>query len=98
MDILYLIPRQDFSEVEQFLLKDDLVSRQSLVFRTAGNYGFKEDAILVKISGSDEGVERAKELIGGKGKPVEGAERERVLNQIKDEEDAVAQGFGNIFE
>lgn len=98
MEILYLIPRPDFSEVEQSLLKDDVVSRQSLIFRAAGNYGVKEDGILVKISGSDEGVEKAKELIGGKCKLIEGPGKDKILKQMSDEEDAVAQGFGTIFE
>lgn len=98
MDAVYFIPRQDFSEVEQILLKDDVVSRQSLTFRNAANFGAKEDAICVKISGSDDALAKAKELIGKKGKPIEGKEREKILKQIADEEEAVAQGFGSIFE
>ncbi len=98
MDAVYFIPRKDFSEIEQALLKDDLISRQSLTFRNAANFGSKEDAICFRISGSDEALFKAKELIGGKGKPIEGSEKDKILKQISDEEDAVAQGFGSIFE
>ncbi|MBI4167927.1 MAG: hypothetical protein HY515_03145 [Candidatus Aenigmarchaeota archaeon] len=98
MDAVYFIPRKDFSEIEQALLKDDLVSRQSLTFRNAANFDSKEDAVCVRISGSEEALFKAKEIIAGKGKLIEGAEKERILKQIADEEDVVAQGFGNIFE
>lgn len=98
MDAVYFIPRQDFADVEQALLKDDVVSRQSLTFRNAANFGSKEDAVCVKISGSEDALEKARELIGKKGKLIKGAEREKILKQIADEEDAVAQGFGSIFE
>ncbi len=98
MDALYFIPRPDFREIETAFLKDDTVSRQSLTFRTAANYGIKDDGMLIRVSGSEDGLEKAKEIIGGKGKPVEGAEKERILKQISEEEDAVSQGFGAIFE
>ena len=98
VDAVYFIPRKDFSEIEQALLKDDMISRQSLTFRNAGNFGSKEDAVCFRISGSDEALLKAKELIGGKGKLIEGAEKERIIKQITDEEDVVAQGFGSIFE
>lgn len=98
VDAVYFIPRGDFQELENSLLKDDLVSRQSLTFRNAANLGSKEDAVCIKISGSEEALSRAAELIGDKGKPVEGIEREKILKQLAEEEDAVARGFGNIFE
>ena len=84
--------------MENSLLKDDLVSRQSLTFRNAAVFGSKEDAVCVRISGSEEALLKAKELIGGKGKLIEGPEKDKILKQIAEEEDAVAKGFGSIFE
>jgi hypothetical protein len=98
MEALYFIESSKFQDVENALLKDDLVSRQSLMFRAAANYGLKDDGTLVRISGSEEGLEKAEELVGDKGKPMEGSEKERILKLMKDEEDSVAQGFGPIFE
>ncbi len=98
MDAVYFIPRDKFQDVENALLKDDVLSRQSLTFRNAAIFGSKEDVVCVKISGSDEAMEKAKELVGDKGKLIEGKEKEKILKQITEEEDAVAQGFGSIFE
>ncbi len=98
MEALYFVESSKFQDVENLLLKDDLVSRQSLTFRAAANYGLKDDGTLVRISGSDEGLEKAEELIGGKGKLMKGPEKERILKLMKDEEDSIAQGFGTIFE
>ncbi len=98
MDAVYFISREKFQDVENALLKDDVLSRQSLTFRNAAIFGSKDDAICVKISGSDEAMDKAKELIGKNGKTVEGKEKEKILKQIAEEEDAVAQGFGAIFE
>ena len=98
MDAVYFISREKFQDVENALLKDDVLSRQSLTFRNAAVFGSKEDAVCIKISGSDEAMDKAKELVGKDGKLIEGKEKERILKQITEEEDAVAQGFGSIFE
>ncbi len=84
MEALYFVESPKFQEAENALLKDDLVSRQSLTFRSAANYGLKDEGTLIRISGSDEGLEKAKEIIGDKGKPVEGPEKERIMKLMKD--------------
>ncbi len=98
MEALYFVESSKFQDVENALLKDDLVSRQSFTFRSAANYGLKDGGTLVRISGSDEGLEKAKEIIGDEGKLMKSPEKERILKLMKDEEDSVAQGFGTIFE
>ena len=98
MEVLYFVASDKFQEIEQALLKDDVVSRQSLTFRHASNYGKKEEGTYVKISGSDEALEKAKELIGENGQVVEDKEKETVLKRMTEEEDAAAKGFGSMFE
>lgn len=98
MEVLYFVPSQNFENVKNALLKDDEINRQSIVFRDATHFGKKDAGTYVKLSGLDSAIEKAKTLIGEQGRLVEGKEKEGVLDQIRMEEDAAAQGFGSIFE
>ena len=44
------------------LIKDDLVSRQSIVIRDASSLDIKGEVSYLKVEGSTEGLKRAEEL------------------------------------
>lgn len=81
------------------LLKDDLVSRQSISTRDANSLDIKEDVSYVKIEGSDDGVKRAieiaKELEFTK---IDDKKAQEINEKIKEQEDSAASGMGMIFD
>ncbi len=97
MQLLYFIPNQNFESVKNALLKDDKVSRMSILFRDAKSFGKKESGSYISLSGLDDAAEKAKTIIGEQGNLVEGKEKEDVLSRIRMEEEATEQGFGTIF-
>mgnify|MGYP001578106151 FL=1 len=79
------------------VLKDDLVSRQSIAVRDADPLGFPGLGILILIEGDERAVARAVELFQGISKDLS-AEREVAIRKaIRDQEDDVAAGVGMIF-
>lgn len=76
-------------------LGDDQLSRQSIVLRDARHFGRDDDALLLFVEGTEEGMRRADEILLYFAKPAPDAE---ALHQaLKDEEDEAASGLGSIF-
>lgn len=83
----------------QDLLKDDTVSRQSIVIRDAKALDIKEDVTFVKIEGSPEGVKRAEALAKEFGFGTVKEKKAKEINEkIQHEEDSAATGMGMIFD
>jgi hypothetical protein len=81
------------------LIKDDLVSRQSIVIREANSLDIKAEVSYLKVEGSTEGLKRAEELakeLGMKKLPVKKAKT--IDEKIKEQEDSAATGMGMIFD
>jgi hypothetical protein len=79
------------------ILKDDVLSRQSIVIRDAKVMDIKLHETLILIEGSESAMTKAKELFTDIGKRLEGNEREEVYKKFKDEEGEVLGGVGLIF-
>ncbi|MCX8193395.1 MAG: hypothetical protein N3G77_06270 [Nitrososphaeria archaeon] len=82
-------------EVEDRLLKDDLVSRANIISRDS--HPFREGGFYIRVLGSDEQCIRAKELVHDMAEEVVGKEREDVLKAIKEEDEKMLSGFSGIF-
>lgn len=81
------------------LIKDDLVSRQSIVIRDAPSLDIKEDVSYLKIEGSAEGLKRAEELAKELGMKKVNAKKAKTINEkIAEQEDSAATGMGMIFD
>ena len=81
------------------LVKDDLVSRQSILTRDAHSLDMKGDVTYLKIEGSNEGVKRAEDLakeLGFKKLPTKKAKE--INEKIEQQEDSAASGMGMIFD
>ena len=79
------------------VLKDDLVSRQSIAVRDSGPLGFPGLGTLVLVEGDDRAVARATELFKGVAKDLPADREASVRKAIRDQEDDVAAGVGLIF-
>ncbi len=77
------------------LLADDIVGRQTIIYKNAENYGGKDDSLYIIIEGLPDVFSRIAEL-----KP-EGLEEvknsESIYKLIKNEEDEAESGMGFMF-
>ena len=80
------------------LLKDDLISRQSITTREAAALEMKSDLYFVIIEGNDKGVERAREVFKPVGEPLPEKEAREVYDKVKAEEEKASMGVGMIFD
>lgn len=79
----------------RILLKDDLVSRQSITVRDAKAMGFKREGEIILIEGSEDAIKKAEEILGENAK----VERmEEYYKKFKEEEENAAVGMGTIFD
>jgi len=76
------------------ILKDDVVSRQSIVVRDADALNIKKDVQLILIEGDQEAINRAEELLKGIG--IKEKDK-NIYEKFKEEEKDVAEGVGFIF-
>ena len=84
---VFVVPKEEKAKVQQRIREDDLISRQSLTFREIG------EKFYLIVEGSEEAIERIEKEFG-----LERAEdREKILKEIKKEEESAMQGFGSIF-
>jgi hypothetical protein len=79
------------------VLRDDVVSRQSIVERDADALGFPGLGALVLVEGEEKAVARAAELFKGVGQELPSKKAAAVRQKIRDQEDDVAAGVGAIF-
>ncbi len=79
------------------VLKDDLVSRQSIAIREAPVLGFPGLGTLVLVEGAEAALVRAAALFKDIAAKLEGSQAEAVYRAWKSQEDDVASGIGLIF-
>ncbi|MDI6798986.1 MAG: hypothetical protein QMD12_03285 [Candidatus Aenigmarchaeota archaeon] len=100
MELVLLVGTKDYQKVREILLRDDAVSRASIIFKEAKSYG--KEGFYAYISGLEEQCKRALELIINKNtgeviaKEVIGKEKEDLINKMKEEENRANEGFGSI--
>ncbi len=97
MRILFLVKKEDYSKVSNLVLKDDLISRQSINFRDMASLGLKEDGYYLDLDGSEEAVKKAQEILKDLVKEVTGSDKDKVLEIITKQEESANAGFGSIF-
>jgi len=81
------------------LIKDDLISRQSILTRDAHSLDLKGDATYLKIEGSTEAITHAEALAKEQGfKKLEPKKAKEINEKIEQQEDSAATGMGMIFD
>ncbi len=102
MEIVLKMETKNYQKVKDILLKDDAVSRASIVFKEGSIIG--KENYYCYLSGTDELCKRALELLKDKktgevielAKEVTGKEKDELINKIKEEEKRALEGFGNL--
>lgn len=90
--------KKEFVSKVPEMLRDDLVSRQSIVTRDAAALDMKSELHLVVIEGSEQGVAKAREIFKEVGEPLPDKEALEVLQKIKEQEEKASVGVGMIFD
>lgn len=97
MDIIFKVEKKNLQHAKDMLLKDELVSKASVLIKEAKSLGLKEEVYYCYISGLEEACKRAEKLMKELGKKVSEEDKEKIINLIKQEEESALTGFGNIF-
>lgn len=96
--IIFEVKSENIGSINK-LIKDDLVSRQSIITRDSSSLSIKGDLSYVKIEGSDEGIKRAEELAKElKMKKLDAKKAKDINKKIEEQEDSAASGMGMIFD
>jgi hypothetical protein len=81
------------------IIKDDLVSRQSITTRDANSLDIKGDATYLKIEGSTDGLKKAEEMAKELGfKKLADKKAKNINEKIEAQDDSAATGMGMIFD
>jgi hypothetical protein len=96
--VIFEVKTEDAGKINK-LIKDDLVSRQSILTRDSSSLDMKGDFSYVKIEGSEQGVKRAIELAKElEFKKLDEKKAKEIDEKIKEQEDSAASGMGMIFD
>lgn len=95
--VIFEVKTEEVGKINQ-MLKDDLVSRQSILTRDASSLSIDKDVSYVKIEGSEEGLKKAGEIAKDlKFKKLNKKKSGEVNKKIEEQEDSAADGMGMIF-
>ena len=97
MEVVFKIKKQNLQKVKDVLLKDETVSKASIMFKESKSLGFEGDCYYCYISGLDEACDKAKKLTKDLVDVVNEKDAEEIIKKIKSEEESAMTGFGDIF-
>lgn len=97
MEAVFFIEKDRYPQARDKASSDDVVSRQSLTFREAMSLGLHEEGYYLLVSGTEEGIKKARELLKGLGRELKGEEAKGVIELLKKQEEEAMEGFGGIF-
>jgi len=96
MEIVFQVESKNLQKTKDILLKDDAVSRASIVIKDGKSLIAKE-GYFIYISGTNDQCKRAKEISKDIAKEAAEKDKTEVINKIKEEQDKASEGFGGIF-
>ena len=96
MELLLAVESKNYSKLKDILLKDDIASRASLVFKEAKGFG-PEEGYYCYVSGADEQCKKVLELTKDLTKEVKDKKKGEIISKIREEEDNASSAFGGIF-
>jgi len=81
------------------VVRDDIISRQSITTRDAKSLGLKGSHFFVKIEGATEAIKKAEKIVKetDMGERLTGKEAKKIDTKLKKEEESASEGMGMIF-
>ena len=96
--VIFEIKNEDSSKINT-VVKDDLVSRQSIIIRDANSLEVKGDSTYLKVEGNDAALKRAQKLAKELGFTKLNKNKTKEINEkITAQDDSAANGIGMIFD
>ena len=96
--VIYEVKTEDAGKINN-VIKDDIVSRQSILTRDSSSLNLDGDFLYLKIEGSNEGVKKSEELAKEQGfKKLDEKKARKINDKILEQEDSAASGMGMIFD
>ena len=96
--VIFELKSEDAGKINK-IIKEDIVSRQSILTRDSSSLNLKGDFLYLKIEGSDEGIKKAEELAKEfEIKKLDKKKAKEINEKILEQEDSAASGMGMIFE
>ena len=96
--VIFEVKSEDIGKINK-LIKDDLVSRQSILTRDSSSLNLKGGFSYVKIEGSNEGTKKAEVLAKElEFKKLDKKKAKEINEKIEEQEDSAASGMGMIFD
>lgn len=80
------------------VLSDDVLGRQTVIYREGSAFGLKEDTLIVLIEGAKEIFGKVSEIVGDTFLEIGEAKAEEIYKKIKEEESEAESGMGFIFD
>ena len=93
----YAIFRANTQKDEDIFTKDDIVSRQTIRTYDYSSLGLDGDGFIILVEGSEDAVNRAKEISKDRLELIAGEEAQKIYEKIKELEESVSMGVGAIF-
>ena len=97
MEVVFKIEKQNLQKVKDVLLRDETVSKASVMFKESKSLGLEGDYYYCYISGLDEACDKAKELTKELAEIINEKDAKEIIEKIKSEEETAMTGFGDIF-
>lgn len=97
MEMVFKVEKQNLQKVKDILLKDEIVSKASVMFKESKSLGLEGNHYYCYISGLDEACDKAKELTKDLVEVVNEEDTKKIIEKIKFEEESAMTGFGDIF-
>ena len=96
--VIFKIKPEEAGKINK-IIKDDIVSRQSIITRDSSSLNLKGDFLFLKIEGSDLGIKKAEEIAKEfELKKLNIKKAEDINQKIAEQEDLAASGMGMIFD
>ena len=96
--IIFEVKSEDAGKINK-IIKEDIVSRQSILTRDSSSLNLKGNFLYLKIEGSDEGIKKAVEIAKELAiKKLDNKKAKEINEKILEQEDSAASGMGMIFD
>ena len=94
--VIISVPNENKNKIKE-VLKDDIISRQSITTRDASVLKIEKEVQFVLIEGNESALERAKDLFKDIGSVEDSKTADEIYQMIKKDEEGAAAGVGFIF-